>query len=300
MLQNMIHAVFSTAFLLSIIRMTIPVLLAALGDVYCERAGVLNIAIEGMMLMGCFFAFLGAYYSGNIYLGILVALVVGILVGLLYGVFTVTLGCNQAVASLGFNMLALGVTSTLNKFLFGISTDRVSTSTLPVIFAGQNLFFFLAVILVPLSWFIFAKTKWGLSVKAIGEYPRAAATVGIRVYFTRYITCAISGALAAIGGAVLSIGNLGLFRENMTAGRGFIAFAAVIFGKYNPVGTLVGCLIFGAADALQLNLQAIGVEWPANFFTMMPYIITILALLLIGRKSFVPKAQGQHYLKDAR
>ncbi len=303
-MSNLLNSIFQLSFLLAVVRMTVPVLLAALGDVFCERSGVLNIAVEGMMLMGCFFAFLGAYYSGSSYIGLLVALVCGIITGALYALFVVTLGCNQPVASLGFNMLALGVTSTMYKFLFGVSTDRFNTENLPIwfgkLFGGQNILFYLAMVLVPFSWFVFAKTKWGLKIRAIGEYPRAAATVGIGVNLNRYITCMISGALAAIGGAFLSIGGLGYFRENMVAGRGFIAFAAVIFGKYNPVGTLIGCLIFGTADALQLNLQAIGVSLPANFFIMMPYIITILALLIIQRKSFVPKAQGQHYIKDAR
>ena len=296
--------VFQVAFLLTVVRMSIPVLLAALGDVFCERSGVLNIAIEGMMLTGCFFAFLGAYYGGSAYIGFFVSIGVGILVGLMYAFFVVTLGCNQAVASLGFNMLALGVTSTMYKFLFGITTDRFNTENMPILFGklfgGQNIYFYIAVIMVPLSWFIISKTKWGLSLRAIGEYPRAAATVGIRVYLNRYIACAISGAMAALGGAFLTIGGLGYFRENMTSGRGFIAFAAVIFGKYNPVGALVGCLIFGVADALQLTLQAVGVAMPSNFFIMMPYVITILALLFIRGKSFVPKALGQHYVKDAR
>ncbi len=303
-MSDILGAIFQMSFLLSVIRLSVPVVLAALGDVFCERSGVLNISIEGMMLMGSFFGFLGSYYSGSSVIGFFVALGTGILVGLLYALFTVTWGCNQAVTSLGFNMLALGITSTLYKFLFGITTDRISIEVVPNLFGnlfgGQNVFFYLAVVLVPVSWFILSKTKWGLAVRAVGEYPRAAATVGIRVYLNRYIACAISGALAALGGAVLTIGNLGYFRENITAGRGFIAFAAVIFGKYNPVGALIGCLIFGAADALQLTLQAMGVGLPANFFIMMPYIITILALLFIRGKSFVPKALGQHYIKDAR
>lgn len=297
--MNILTSIFQLSFLLAIVRMTVPILLAALGDLYCERTGVLNIAVEGMMIIGAFAGFVGAYYGGNPYTGFLFALLCGLAIGGLYAVFTVTLGCNQAVTSLGFNMLGTGITATMYKFLFGITTESHSTENMPTLF-GQNIFFYLAVILVPASFFIFKYTKWGLKMKAIGEHPRAAATVGIGVYLHRYIACFISGALAALGGAFLTIGGLGYFRENMTAGRGFIAFAAVIFGRYNPVGTLIGCLIFGFADALQLNLQALGVAMPANFFIMMPYLITILALVLLNRKSFVPKAQGQHYIKDAR
>lgn len=297
--MSFITSVLQLSFLLAVVRMTVPVLLAAMGDLYCERTGVLNIAVEGMMIVGAFAGFCGAYYSGNVHLGFLFALVCGIGFGALYALFTVTLGCDQSVSSLGFNMLGTGLTSTLYKFLFGITTESHTTGNMPT-FLGQNAFFYLAVAAVPVSWFIFRYSKWGLKLKAIGEHPRAAATVGINVYLNRYIACMISGALGALGGAFLTIGGLGYFSENMTAGRGFIAFSAVIFGRYSPVGTLVGCILFGFADALQLNLQAQGVDMPANFFIMMPYVITILALVLLNRKSFVPKAQGQHYIKDAR
>lgn len=297
--MNILSSIFQVSFLLAVVRMTVPILLAAMGDLYCERSGVLNIAIEGMMIVGAFSGFLGAYYAQNAQVGFLLALACGIGMGALYAVFTVTLGCNQSVASLGFNMFGTGITATLYKFLFGITTESHTTPNMPT-FLGQNAFFYLAVLMVPLSWFIFKYTKWGLKLKAIGEHPRAAATLGVNVYLNRYIACMISGALGALGGAFLTIGGLGYFREGMTAGRGFIAFSAVIFGRYNPIGTLIGCLIFGFADALQLNLQALGVSMPANFFIMMPYVITILALVLLNRKSFVPKAQGQHYIKDAR
>ena len=297
--MNIILSLFRVSFLLAIIRMTVPILLAAIGDLYCERTGVLNIAVEGMMIVGAFAGFLGAYYGGDAHFGFVFALFCGAVMGAAYAVFTVTLGCNQTVASLGFNMFGTGITATLYKFIFGITTESHSTENMPLIF-GQNAFFYVAVLMVPVSWFIFKYTKWGLKLKAIGEHPRAAATVGVDVYRNRYIACIISGVLAALGGASLTIGGLGYFRENMTAGRGFIAFSAVIFGRYNPVGTLVGCIVFGCADALQLNLQAQGISMPANFFIMMPYVITILALVLLNRKSFVPKAQAQHYIKDAR
>ena len=295
-----LNSIFSAAFLTAIIRMTTPILLSAIGDVYCERTGVLNIAQEGIMLMGAFFAFLGAYYSShNPYMGLAVALLVGILVGAGYAVFVVTLGCNQIVTALGVNMFAIGITSTLNKFLFGITTTIAKTENLPTLF-GQSVFFYLAVVLVPITYIILQKTKWGLKIRAIGEYPRAAATVGINVYRHRYIACIISGALSALGGASLTIGGLGYFQDNMVAGRGFIAFAAVIFGRYNPVGTLIACLIFGAADALQLNLQSLGVALPYHLFIMMPYVITILVLVISQQKSFVPRAQGTHYIRDQR
>jgi simple sugar transport system permease protein len=297
---NILHSVFQGVFLLAVVRMSVPILLGALGDLFCERTGVLNIAVEGMMIIGAFTGFLGAFYGGSPYAGFFFAIFCGLLCGGLYAVLVVVLGCNQVVASLGFNMFGLGITSTMYKFLFGISTSLHSTENMPLLF-GQNLFFYIALILVPVSSFIFSYTKWGLKLRAIGEYPKAAATVGINVYLHRTITCLISGALCALGGAFLTIGGLGYFRDNMVAGRGFIAFAAVIFGKYNPVGTLIGCLLFGFADALQLNLQAIGVAMPANFFIMMPYLITIAALLVfVRRKSFVPRSQGQHYIKGDR
>jgi simple sugar transport system permease protein len=297
---NILHSVFQTAFLLAIVRMSVPILLGALGDLYCERTGVLNIAVEGMMIIGAFSGFLGAFYGGSPYAGFFLAILCGLVSGGIYALLVVVLGCNQVVASLGFNMFGLGITSTLYKFLFGITTELHSTANMPLLF-GQNLFFYIAVIMVPVSSFVFSFTKWGLKLRAIGEYPKAAATVGINVYLHRTITCLISGLFCALGGAFLTIGGLGYFRDNMVAGRGFIAFAAVIFGKYNPVGAMIGCVLFGFADALQLNLQAIGVAMPANFFIMLPYLITIAALLiLVRKKSFVPRSQGQHYVKGER
>jgi simple sugar transport system permease protein len=298
---TILGSILSAAFLTAIIRMTTPILLSALGDVYCERTGVLNIAQEGMMLIGAFVAFLGAYYcNNNPYMGFLITLIAGMIVGAIYAVFVVTLGCNQIVTALGINMFGLGVTSTFNKYLFGITTTIPHTTNMPTLFFGQSVFFYLALLLVPVTYVILQKTKWGLKLRAIGEYPKAAATVGVNVYLHRYIACIISGALSALGGASLTIGGLGYFQDNMVSGRGFIAFAAVIFGRYNPVGTLVACLLFGAADALQLNLQSMGVELPYHLFLMLPYIITIFVLVVFQRKSFVPRAQGTHYIRDQR
>jgi simple sugar transport system permease protein len=300
MLGNILHSITQWVFVLAIVRMSIPILLGALGDLFCERTGVLNIAIEGMMIIGAFSGFLGAYYGGSPYVGLVFAIFCGLMSGAIYAVLTVFLGCNQVVASLGFNMFGIGITSTMYKFLFGITTNLISARNMPLLF-GQNMFFYIAVIMVPVSACIFSYTKWGLKLRAIGEYPKAAATVGVNVYLHRFIACLISGVLCSLGGAFLTIGGLGYFRDNMVAGRGFIAFAAVIFGKYNPLGTLLGCLLFGFADAFQLNLQAIGVAMPANFFIMMPYLITIAALLiLVRKKSFVPLSQGQHYVKGER
>jgi ABC-type uncharacterized transport system permease subunit len=296
----MVSSVFHTAFLLAVIRMTIPILLAAMGDLYCERTGVLNIGLEGMMIIGAFAGFAGAFYGGSPWAGFVFALFCGLVSGGVYAVLVVILGCNQVVASLGFNMFGLGITSAMYKFLFGISTSLHSAENMPLWF-GQNIFFYITVILVPVSSFIFTHTKWGLNLRAIGEYPQAAAAAGVNVYLNRTAACLISGALCSLGGAFLTIGGLGYFRDNMTAGRGFIAFAAVIFGRYNPLGALGGCLLFGFADALQLNLQAMGLRMPAHFFIMMPYLITIAALLVSARKkSFVPKSQGRHYIKGDR
>ena len=297
---DIFKTVFSATFFFTIIRMTLPIALAAVGSVMCERSGVLNLGLEGTMLLGAFFGFLGGYYSGNPFVGMLLALVVGGVYGLLYAVFVVSLGCNQVVSALGFNMLALGLTSTLYKYLFGITTSIASTKNLPTYFFGQNILFIITLLLVPFVYFVLKKTKVGLNLRAIGEYPRAAATVGVNVYMHRYAACIFAGLFAALGGVSLSIGGLGYFQENMVAGRGFIAFSAVIFGRYSPLGTLVACLIFGTSDALQLNLQALGVGMPYHFFLMMPYIITILAMVLFGGRSFVPRAQGTHYIRTER
>ncbi|MEL7610189.1 MAG: ABC transporter permease [Bacillota bacterium] len=297
--MRILEIMFSTAFLAAVVRMTTPLLIAAIGDIYSEQTGVVNFALEGMMLVGCYTGFAVTYYTGLAAWGIFAAIIVGVLMGLLYSYCTVTLGCNQIVTCLGFNMAGLGITSTLYKYMFGLSTETIQVANVSTLF-GHSLFFYFALLLVPVTAIVLQYTRWGLKLRALGDHPRAAATLGVNVHLNRYISVVICSAAAAIAGASITIGGLGYFQENMVAGRGFIAFSAVIFGRYNPVGTMFACLLFGFVDALQLRLQAMGTNLPYHLYLMLPYVITMLALVLIRRRSFVPRAQGQFYVKDAR
>lgn len=313
-MSTLLKAIYSFDFLSASIRLTIPVLLAALGDLYCERAGVLNIGLEGMMLTGAFASFTAVVFTSDPYFGLLVAIGVGLLLGLVHAFLTVTLGCNQVVAALGENMFATGITATLNPIFFNVSSTLTKSAVLPnialpglsglgtvgQILFNQNILYYLAVIMVPLTYVLLYHTTLGLKIRAIGEHPKTADTLGINVICIRYFTVIISGIFAALGGAAMTIGNLSFFQEGMTAGRGFIAFAAVVFGRYSPIGTLIGALLFGLMDAMQLRLQAIGFDISYYVFLMIPYIVTIIALISFGGKSFVPKAQGLFYKRDDR
>lgn len=313
-MDRIINGIFSLDFLSASIRLTIPILLACIGDLYCERAGVLNIGLEGMMLTGAFTAFTVTVFTVDPYIGLIAAIVVGLLLGLVHAFLTVTLGCNQVVAALGENMFAVGVTATLNPIFFNISSTLTKCKLLPEIaipglsslgglgkiLFNQNILFYIAVIMIPITYVLFYRTTFGLKIRSIGEHPKTADTLGINVVRVRYITVIISGIFAALGGAAMTIGNLSFFQDGMTAGRGFIAFAAVVFGRYSPGGTLIGALLFGIMDAMQLRLQAIGFDVSYYLFLMIPYVVTILALISFGGKAFVPRAQGVFYMREEK
>ncbi|MGI9861467.1 ABC transporter permease [Moorella naiadis] len=307
-------AISSVDFLIASLRMTTPLLLAAMGGIYSERTGVLNIALESMMLIGAFGSFVWGYYSGNPYLGLLAAIFLGLIMGLVHAFFTVTLRCDQVVTAVGENIFALGVTSTLYRTFFGVTTLQPESpglpqlalpylSQLPVlgpILFNHTILVYTGLLMVPLTYLVMFRTTWGLKIRSVGEHPRAADTLGINVYLVRYTCIIISGILASLGGASLTVGGLRYFQENMTAGRGFIAFAAIIFGRYNPVGTFIATLLFGVTDAFQLRMQAMGVPLPHHIFLMLPYIVTLLALIFLVGPSIVPRAQGIPYVRYER
>lgn len=306
MLHDILSMIFSEAFLSSSIRLATPLLLAALGGIFSERSGVLFLGLEGFMLMGAFFGFLGSYYFGPIG-GIFFAVAICMTISLLYGLSTVTLAVNQVVVSVAMNILALGVTGAFFRVLFGAHTHQLMTIRLQVIpipllsaipligpFFRQNPFTYLAYLLVPTVYLIFFKTKWGLKIRAVGENPHAAETMGVNVSRIRYFSIMWAASFAAIAGASQTIGNLGLFVDNMIAGKGFIAFAAIILGRFHPIGVLLTVFFFGIVDAFQLNLQAMGSTIPYQFPLMMPYLFTLIAFLLAG-STHAPKAWGVPY-----
>ncbi|MBI3763912.1 MAG: ABC transporter permease [Chloroflexi bacterium] len=295
------------------VRLATPILLAALGGILSERSGVINIGLEGMMLIGAFAGVAGARAFGSPWAGLVVALAAGGLLALVHAFVCVTLGANQIVSGVAINLIALGLSGYLFRVMFGVTSEPVRVqpftpapipglSQIPIV--GEVLFdqiplVYLALLLVPaLHWLLF-RTTWGLQIRAVGEHPRAADTVGINVYRIRYLCVVASGMLAGAGGTVLSLGQLNFFMENMTGGRGFIALAALIFGRWNPWGTLVATLLFGLADPLQLRVQAFDLRIvPFHLLLMLPYVLSLLALAGFVGRSIAPAASGQPYLKD--
>lgn len=300
---------FNTAVFAAALRMATPLIFAALGGIFSERSGVVNIALEGMMLIGAFTAMFVSHQTGMPWLGVLGAMLAGLLIGLLHAVFCIHYRANQVVIGTAINIFAGGLTVFLLRYYFGAagtspSVATISDITLPLIsqipwigrvIGRQNPLVYLALIAVVIANIVIYKTSWGLRLRAVGEHPRAADTVGVNVFRMRYVAVALSGALAGLGGTYLSIAHLSRFSEGMTAGRGFIALAAVIFGKWTPYGALGACLFFGYADALQMRLQAVGV--PTQFMNMLPYVLTMVALAGFIGKSVGPKASGEPYIK---
>lgn len=301
------------ALLSTTLRMATPLIFAALGGVFSERSGVINIALEGIMLIGAFTAMAISYITGNPWLGVLAAMGAGVLIAALHALVSIEFKANQVVSGTAINILALGLTGFLLRSMFkhagqSPSVSQVENLPIPLVkdipiigeIIGNHIpFVYIALILVALSYWILWKTPFGLRVRAVGEHPAAADSVGINVKRIRYISVLISGLFAGIGGATLSIGLLDVFVENMTAGRGFIALAAMIFGKWTPHGALMAALLFGFADALQMLAQTIGLTFiPRQFLLMLPYILTILALTGVIGSATPPAADGEPYDKE--
>ena len=300
-----------TSFLTSIVAMATPLLLAAGGSVFSERSGILNIGYEGLMLTGAFFGVVVSWLTGSALLGALAAMLSAMLMNLLFALFAIKGKANQVVVGLAINLLAGGLTVTLNRIIFGVSTtvpkiavfDKLPIpllSEIPII--GEALFSqplagYLAFLLIPVYAFVLKKTNMGLKIRSVGENPDACDTLGIKVNKVRLLAILYSGLMAGLGGAFLSMGQLSFFVEGMVSGRGFMALAAVVFGNYSPVGILGACLVFGAADAIQYRLQAVSTDIPYQIWVMIPYIITIIALCCYRRRSNCPAAYAKPFSK---
>ncbi|BAT52633.1 sugar ABC transporter, permease protein [Nostoc sp. NIES-3756] len=304
---------FLSDYLIASINLAVPLAFAALGGMYSERSGVLNIALEGMLLTGAFTSALATFYTNNPWLGLLSALIAGGLVGLLHAFLCVSLYVNQLVSGLAINLVAAGLTSFLARLVFqGNSTQRLAgiepinipfLSDIPLLGAllfQRDIFVYLLLILIAVSTYILFNTSFGLTLRAVGEYPQAAATTGVSVSKVRYLAVIISGCLASLGGADLALVQIRFFSENMSAGKGFIAIAALIFGRWHPVGSTLACLLFGATEALQLRIQALGANIPYQFLAMLPYAIAIFALLGLAGKSKPPQGLGVPYSPENR
>jgi simple sugar transport system permease protein len=293
------------------LRWATPLIFAAIGGMFSERSGVVNIALEGMMLSGAFFGIWGSVRFDHWAYGLLTAVVAGGAMALIHAFFAIHLRADQIVSGTAINFLGLGVTGYLYIRLYGEQGTPTDLSTIPnvhigflddvgfigPIFGDMNLMIWLAFATVVLSWIVMFKTPIGLRIRSVGEHPRAADTVGISVYRTRYAAVTLSGMLAALGGAYLSIGFVGSFGENMTAGRGFIALAALIFGMWKPFGAFGAALLFGFSSALARSLPEYS-EQAALLFETLPYVLTLIAVGgLIGR-SIPPAAIGRPYEKQ--
>lgn len=293
-------------FLQASIRMAVPLILAGIGTLYTERTGVLNIGVEGSMLVGTFAGVAGAVVSGNIFFAALCAMLAGGMLSLIFAYLAVSRRGDQLVAGFGVNLLALGLTLT---FLPYLNANRTRAVLFPVIDTGilkeipilgpmvfnQSIAVWLAFILTPVSAWILYKTSWGLNLRAVGENPKAVATAGLSVIRLRYIGVLLGGLFAGLGGAALALNDLGFFVPNMTLSRGFIVLAALVVGKWNPFSFAGVCLLFGAADALQLRAQTFGSVIPYQFYLMLPYLLTIAALAGLVGKTKAPKEYAKPY-----
>lgn len=293
-MEHLLLAIFSADFVYSVLRLTTPILLAGLGALITDRAGVMNIGLEGIMLCAALAGVIGSAMTQNAFLGFLFALLVGMALGLLMAYFAIHLKTDMVLTGIAMNLLASGGTVFV---LYAVANDKgMSTSlkslTMPVInipfiqdipvigtvISGHNLLTYLALISVAAMWILLYKTPLGLRIRVVGENSHAAESVGIHVKKVQYIALAISGILAAMGGAYMSMGYMDKFARDMTAGRGFIALAAEALGRGTPVGTLLSSLVFGTADALGSNLQVLDI--PVQFVQMLPYVFTVVGLVL--------------------
>ncbi|MDJ0619007.1 MAG: ABC transporter permease [Calothrix sp. MO_192.B10] len=299
---------FLTDYLVATVRLTVPLAFAALGGMYSERAGVLNIALEGMLLTGAFTSAAIAFYTGNPWLGIIATVIVGGMVGLLHSFLCVSLGVNQLVSGLAINLVAVGLTSFWARIIFAGGSTQKLPSIPPIIIPylakisvvgkvlfQQDIFVYLLILLIAATTYLLYNSSLGLTLRAVGEYPQAAESTGISVVKVRYIAVIMSGCLASLGGAYLSLVQVQYFAEGMSAGKGFIAIAAIIFGRWHPVGSALASLLFGATEALQLRIQALGANIPYQFLIMLPYAIALLALVGLAGKSAPPAALGIPY-----
>jgi simple sugar transport system permease protein len=312
--RETLEAVFTAGLLAATLRFTTPLAFAAMGGIFSERSGVVNIGLEGMMLTGAFFGIWGSLWSGSWVVGVLMAMVFGGVLAFIHGIFCIHLRADQIVSGFAVNLLALGVTGYLFTSLYpsgiplGVSrvpnVDLGFLSSIPIagdflegVFGSLNLLVWAMLVTVVLSYVVLFRTPIGLRIRAVGEHPRAADTVGISVYGVRYAAVITSGVLAALGGAFLSLGFVGNFAENMTSGRGFIALAAVIFGKWRPGWAFVATLLFGYGFALAIPLQR-EANISENLISTVPYVLTLIAVAgLIGR-SIPPAAVGRPYVKQ--
>jgi simple sugar transport system permease protein len=295
----------------SLVRAT-PIALAALTGVISERSGIINIGIEGMMLMSAQAAVVVASVTDSLWVGLLAAILTGMLLGSVLAVLSIKFKVDQTISGVAINIFAAGMTSFISSKFLERNGDVLNNSgtfpSLPIpllskipiigpIFFENNVIVYLMMLIVIGMHFMLFYTPWGLRTRAVGEHPKAADTLGVNVFLTRYVNVILGGAIAGVGGAYFTIGSVGRFDEVMTAGKGFIGLAAMIFGKWTPIGSFLASLLFGFADSLQIKLQILRVPIPSEFLLMAPYIVTMIVLASVVGRAAAPAAEGTPYEK---
>ncbi len=297
------------AFLFSTISMATPILLAALGELIVERSGVLNIGIEGAMLCGAFFALAAAYFGHSLLLGLLCGIAAGVAINALLAAMVVNLAVNQVVAGTALDILALGVSGVFYRRFFGVTGRAFTITPMPRIALGplarlpivgpalfdRDAMVYLAFGLVPVVAWLVSRTRLGLRLRAVGERPEAADALGVNVFAWRWTALIVSGVLTGLAGAYLTLAYADTFIEGISAGRGFVALAVVILGRWNAWGLLAASILFGAAMALQFGLQALGTALPYQLFLALPYALTVMVLAGVGGHARPPSALGEPY-----
>src|SRR5690349_10139666 len=282
------------SFITQMIRIAVPYLFAASGGVIAERSGIISLGLEGYMLSGAFGATLGAHYTGSAWIGVLCGMIGGLIFGLLQAIASIRYRADQVVTGIAINLLAIGVTRFFLKLAFASSSNSPRVAGFggdPKWHGFDNPLLWLGLLIIPVLGFLMYRTPYGLRVRAVGEHPEAAASLGIKTSLVQYIAVGISGILAGLGGVFLAL-DQHQFTDQMTAGRGFIAVAAVIFGRWDPVRAALACFLFAAAETLQIQLQGNQLI-PSQFIEMIPYLLTIIALAGVVGRAVPPAALGK-------
>jgi ABC-type uncharacterized transport system permease subunit len=300
---------FLVGLIAATLRVATPLIFATLGELFCERAGILNLGIEGTMFFGAFAGFTVASLTGSVWIGLIGAIISGMLAGLLMGLFAVRLGVNQHVSGLGITLLATALSLFAFRVIFGENQNLPAVvpfkqlelfTNQPILHEifSQYLLTYIAIAIIPVVWFILFRTTFGLNIRSVGDNPEATDAAGINVYRLRTSALVIGGALMAVGGAFLSIAQLGKFTFGIIEGRGWVCISLVIFGNWHPIKVFLGALLFGGVQALQSRLQLTGIKLPYELFLALPYIVTIIALTLAGRNASYPAAMLKPYKRE--
>jgi simple sugar transport system permease protein len=314
MMSQILEAAFISGLIGAMMRMATPIIFATLGEILAERSGVLNLGIEGIMLMGAMTGFLVSISTGSLWFGVLMAALVGMALGLLMAFLSVHLGLSQHVSGLGITLFSAGLAMFIYRLHFGSPTVPPTVepfhqvaipllSEIPIIGSGlfkQYTLTYIALLLVPAISILLYKTKVGLKIRTVGENPIVADTVGVNVTLTRTLCLVAGGALMGIGGAFLTLAHQNMFLIDVIGGRGWVAIAMVIFGNWDPVKGMLGALIFGCLDGLQLRLQGLGIKLSFHLFLMIPYLLTIVALVSVSRKASVPAGLLKPYRREEK